>query len=61
MIKTVLGLYHDSSMGGHSGIQDTLDRVKEHYFFSHMSQLVTDYAFLSRLSKEKTKSGVTVY
>ena len=67
MIKTVLGLYHDSPMGGHSGIQDTLDRVKEHYFFSRMSQLITDYVrFCPDCQKRKqtkvhTKSRVTAY
>ena len=43
MIKTVLGLYHVSPMGRHYGIQDTLDRVKEHYFFPRMNQRVTDH------------------
>ena len=67
MIKTVLGLYHDSPMGGHSGIQDTLDRVKEHYFFPRMSQLVTDYVRSCpdcqkrKQTKVHTKSGVTAY
>ncbi|MCG8077951.1 MAG: DDE-type integrase/transposase/recombinase, partial [Candidatus Thiodiazotropha taylori] len=67
MIKTVLGLYHDSPMGGHSGIQDTLDRVKEHYFFPRMSQLVTDYVRSCpdcqkrKQTKVRTKSGITAY
>ena len=67
MIKTVLGLYHDSPMGGHSGIQDTLDRVKEHYFFPRMSQLLTDYVRSCtdcqkrKQTKVHTKSGVTAY
>ena len=43
MIKTVKQLYHDSPMGGHSGIQDTLDRVREHYFFMKMGQKIADY------------------
>lgn len=43
MIKTIIELYHDSHMGGHSGIQDTLDRVREHYFFKKMGQKVADY------------------
>ena len=67
MIKTVLGLYHDSPMGGHSGIQDTLDRVKEQYFFPRMSQLVTDYvrscpdSQKRKQTKVNTKSGVTAF
>ena len=67
MIKTVLALYHDSPMGGLSGIQDTLGRVKEHYFFPRMSQLVTDYVRSCpdcqkrKQTKVHTKSGVTEY
>lgn len=67
MIKTVLSLYHDSPMGGHSGIQDTLDRVKEHYFFPRMSQLVTDYVRSCpscqkrKQTQVRTRSGVTAY
>ena len=67
MIKTVLGLYHDSPMGGHSVIQDTLDRVKEHYFFTRMSQIETDYVRSCtdcqkrKQTKVHTKSGVTAY
>ena len=54
-------------MGGHSGIQDTLDRVKEQYFFPRMSQLVTDYVRSCpdckkrKQTKVHTKSGVTAY
>ena len=67
MIKTVISLYHDSPMGGHSGIQDTLDRVKEHYFFPRMSQLITDYVRSCpdcqkrKQTKVHTKSGITAY
>ena len=43
MIKTVVQLYHDSPMSGHAGVTDTLDRVREHYFFQRMGPLITDY------------------
>ena len=59
MIKTVLGLYHDSPMGGHSGIQDTLDRVKEQYVFPRMSQLVTDYVRSCPDSQNQNKRNYT--
>jgi hypothetical protein len=42
-VKSVISLYHDSPMGGHSGIQATLDLIKEHYYFPLMSQKVSDY------------------
>ena len=29
-VKSVISLYHDPTMGGHSGIQATLDLIKEH-------------------------------
>ena len=32
LIKTILKLYHDSPMGGHSAIQDAINRIREHYF-----------------------------
>ncbi|CAC5411407.1 unnamed protein product [Mytilus coruscus] len=32
-IKTDIRLYHDSSLGGHGGIQHTVDMLKEHYYF----------------------------
>ena len=43
MVKTVVQLYHDSPMSGHAGITDTLDRVKEHYFFQRMGPIITNY------------------
>lgn len=67
MIKTVVQLYHDSPMSGHAGITDTLDRVREHYFFQRMGPLITDYVRSCqecqkrKLTKHYTKSGITAY
>ena len=67
MIKTVLGLYHDSPMSGHAGIHDTLDRVKEHYFFHRMGPIITDYVRSCpdcqkrKQTKHHTKSTITAY
>lgn len=58
MIKTVLQFYHDTLMGGHSGIQDTLDKVKEHYFFDRMSQLVTDYVLVQTVKSGKRQKCI---
>lgn len=42
-IVDVLHLYHYSPLGGHCGIQDCLERVKEHYYFSRMAEVIADY------------------
>ena len=67
MIKAVIQLYHDSPMSGHAGITDTLDRVKEHYFFQRMGPIITDYVRSCqdcqkrKATKYHTKSGITAY
>ena len=54
-------------MSGHAGIQDTLDRVKEHYFFKRMGPLITDYirscqhCQKRKMTQHHTKSGITAY
>lgn len=30
-------------MGAHDGINDTMDRIKEHYYFSKMSIIIRDF------------------
>ena len=67
MIKPVIQLYHDSPMSGHAGITDTLDRVKEHYFFQRMGPIITEYVRSCqdcqkhKMTKHHTKSGITAY
>ena len=67
MIKPLIQLYHDSPMSGHAGITDTLDRVKEHYFFQRMGPIITDYVRSCqdcqrrKTTKHHTKSGITAY
>ncbi|VDI12320.1 Hypothetical predicted protein [Mytilus galloprovincialis] len=34
---------HDSPLGGHSGIQNTLDRLRDDFYFPRMGKIVTDY------------------
>ena len=43
MIKSVLRMYHESSMGAHCGIQSMLDLIREHYFFPKMSTIISEY------------------
>ena len=66
-VKSVISLYHDSPMGGHSGIQATFDLIKEQYYFPLMSQKVSDYikschARQSRkVTKRKTKAEIVAF
>jgi hypothetical protein len=46
MIKLVLQMCHDSPMGGHSGIQNTIDRVREFYFFQRLPTIVAEQVML---------------
>ena len=43
MIKFVLELCHDSPLAGHGGIQDTVERIREHFFFTNLVSIVGDY------------------
>lgn len=42
-LKTIIALHHDSTLGGHCGIQNTLDLIQEQYYFPNLSEKVTDY------------------
>ena len=54
-------------MEGHSDIQDSLDRVREHYFFTKMGQKKADYVLfckkcqLLKQTQIPTKSGTTAF
>ena len=67
MIKQVVQLFHDNPMSGHSGIHDTLDRIRERYFFKRMGSLVTDYVRSCdncqkrKVTQHTTKARVTAY
>lgn len=43
LVLTVLKLYHDSTLGAHGGIQDTIDRIREHYYFPRLATVISDY------------------
>ncbi|CAG2250210.1 unnamed protein product [Mytilus edulis] len=43
LIPSVLKVVHDSPLGGHAGMNNTLDRAKEHFFFPRMGKIITDY------------------
>lgn len=67
MVQDILYMHHDSPLAAHGGIQDTLDKIKEHYFFQKMSPIVSDYVKSCqqcqkrKISRMPTKSGVTSY
>ena len=43
MQRAVIELYHDSPLMAHAGIQITIDRLRQDYYFDKMCVLVTDY------------------
>ncbi|CAC5413986.1 unnamed protein product [Mytilus coruscus] len=55
---------HDSPLGGHSGIKNTIDRVREHYYFSRLSTIVSEYVRtchecqIRKTSSVHTKAGI---
>ena len=67
MIPQILKIAHDSPLGGHSGIQNTLDYVREHYYFACMGKIVSDYVQSCqdcqsrKVSTCKTKAKITPY
>ena len=67
VVKTVISMYHDSSLGGHGGIQHTIDLIKKKYFFSKLAQKISDYikscpaCQRRKLTKINTKAGIVAY
>ena len=67
MIPQILKIAHDSPLAGHSGIQNTLDYVREHFFFTGMGKIVSDYVQscqdcqARKVSTCKTKAKITPY
>ncbi|CAC5390028.1 unnamed protein product [Mytilus coruscus] len=66
-LKTIIELQHDSTLGGHCGIQNTLDLIQEQYYFPNLSEKVTDYIrscheWQSRKNTTlKTKAAITSF
>ena len=67
MIKLVLQMCHDSPMGGHAGIQNAIDRVREHYFFQRLPTIVAEYVRschecqIRKTSSFHTKAGIVSF
>ena len=64
---TMIKLYHECPLAGHGGIRDTIDRLKEHYFFDKLAQKVTDFVQschqcqTRKITKAHTKSAIVAY
>ena len=60
-------MYHECPLAGHAGIGDTVDRIKEHFFFDKLAAKVQDYVKSChdcqsrKVTKAKTKSGIVSY
>ena len=67
MITSVLKLFHESAPGGHTGIADTLDRIRQFYYFERMGAYVSDFVRSCadcqqrKVTKPTTRSPITAY
>lgn len=67
LIPEVLRLAHDSPLGGHCGINNTIDRIREFFFFPRMGKIITDYVRschecqTRKTSNMKTKAKIVAY
>ena len=67
LVETVLKVVHDSPLGGHCGINNTLDRAKEHFFFPRMGKIISEYVKtchtcqIRKVSNVKTKQKIVSF
>lgn len=67
LVRPVLEQFHDSPMGGHGGIQATIDLITEHFYFEKLPSIVTTYVQschdcqTRKITKAHTKSGIISY
>ena len=66
-IQSVLQLFHDSTLAAHGGIQDTIDRIKEHFYFSRLATIVSQYVQschacqARKVTKVHSKNAIVAY
>ncbi|CAC5366592.1 unnamed protein product [Mytilus coruscus] len=66
-VKTIISLYHDSPLGGHGGIQHTVDLIREQYYFSNLEGKVSDFikschaCQCRKMTTRKTKAGIVAF
>lgn len=58
MVQTVLKLYHESSLAGHGDIQDTIERIKEQYYFDRLAIVVSDFVHSCHACQSRKKTSV---
>ncbi|CAG2242618.1 unnamed protein product [Mytilus edulis] len=67
LIRPTMEIFHDSPMGGHGGIQNTIDLISEHFYFDKLPSLVTEYVKSChdcqsrKMTKAHTKTGIISY
>jgi hypothetical protein len=67
LVPKVLKLDHDSPLGGHSGINNTIDKIKELFYFPRMRKIITEYVQSCHscqtraITNIKTKSKIVPY
>ncbi|CAG2243081.1 unnamed protein product [Mytilus edulis] len=67
LIRPIMEIFHDSPMGGHGGIQNTIDLISEHFYFDKLPSLVTEYVKSChdcqsrKMTKAHTKTGIISY
>jgi hypothetical protein len=60
LLLKVVQVYHDSPMGGHGGIQDTIDKIREHFYYPKLATIVYDYVkSCDHCQKRKLTQNVT--
>jgi putative transposase len=63
----MIKLYHECPLAGQGGIKDTIDRLKEHYFFDKLAPKVSDFVQschecqIRKITKAHTKSAIVAY
>ena len=67
LIKPVLEFFHDSPMGGHGGIQNTVDLLSENFYFDKLPTIVSEYVQschdcqTRKMTQAHTQSGIISY
>lgn len=67
MVRTVIELYHDTPLGGHGGIQHTVDSIRDSYYFPRLATIVAEFVRscpqcqARKTTRAHTKSGIVAF
>ena len=53
LISRIIKIYHESSLAGHMGIQQTIDNLSEHFYFNRLPSIVSDFVRSCHECKER--------